>query len=75
MGDGTTDPSISQLPSIAEEPSDDLEKLEEEMESENEGLDTKNLLKIVLFIVVATILLMIILGVFGYLAQSEYGSP
>jgi hypothetical protein len=54
---------------------EDLELLEELMEEENEGLNTRSLLMIILFIAVAAILLIIILGAFGYLAQGEYGGP
>jgi hypothetical protein len=54
---------------------EELQLLEELMEEENEGLNTRSLLMIILFIAVATILLIIIVGAFGYLAQGEYGGP
>lgn len=57
------------------EEDEDLEILEELMEEENEGLNTRSLLMIILFIAVAVILVIIIIGAFGYLAQGEYGGP
>jgi hypothetical protein len=54
---------------------EELELLEELMEEENKGLNTRSLLMMILFIAVAAILLIIIIGVFGYLAQGEYGGP
>jgi hypothetical protein len=54
---------------------EDLELLEELIEEENEGLNTRSLLMIILFIAVAAILLIVIVGAFGYLAQGEYGGP
>ena len=51
----------------------DLAYLEEQVEEENEGLNTRPLLKIILFVAVAAIIVIIIIGVFGFLAQSEYG--
>ncbi len=72
MSDETTVPETPQA-SPKNEEYDDLEQLEEEMESENEGLDTKGILKIVLFIAVAAVILVIILGIFGFLSQNAYG--
>jgi hypothetical protein len=60
---------------LDEEGYEDLKFLEELEEEENEGLNTRSLLMIILFIAVAAVLLFIILGFFGYLAQGEYGGP
>jgi hypothetical protein len=45
------------------------------MEEEIEGLNTRSLLKMILFISVAAILLIIIIGAFRCLAQGECGGP
>ncbi|HUL39895.1 MAG TPA: hypothetical protein VLU38_06355 [Methanomassiliicoccales archaeon] len=45
------------------------------MEAENQGLNTRDVLKIVLFIAIAVVLLIVILGIFGFLTQSQYGFP
>jgi hypothetical protein len=52
---------------------EELEQLSEEVEEENAGLNTKWIIKVVLFVIVAVVMLIIILGIFGFLAQSEYG--
>lgn len=52
---------------------EELEQLSKEVEEENVGLNTKFVIHAILLAIAAVILLLIILGVFGFLSQLEYG--